>query len=517
MRRPVPASANLRWSPPAALLAACALRPETGLLLGPTGGRGPPRSPGARPRPRRAGRGRRGLPLGILLSGPSRDLGIVAESAAVYRPRHPERTSFYRLLEAHFERYVEVHEERYELRSGPLRPVVRTSVDAFLECGRLTNGFARIRCPTCKAEHLLAFSCRVRNFCPSCPAKRAALFAEKLREEILAPVPHRHWVFTIPRVLRGLFERERRLLGMLSRSAFDAVRLTFAKQLGRPDVVPGCVASLQTFGAYANFHPHVHALVTDGVFTPAGAFLPLPEPDAEQVEQRFRRLLLRRLHRAGRLSEEFRDQLLSWVRPGFSVRATQVVEPDDPERLERLARYVVRAPFLQDGARPTPEGPVVVPTPPDPRTGAEELHLDPLDWVHAVTTQIPDPAQHLVRYYGGYASRTRGTRRRREAATAGPRAPEHHGHPLDRDEDSAFTKARKATWARLLRKLLEVDPLICPRCGAEMKVIAVITEPRVVDEILRHLAQRDHRDPFGARPPPPPPEGLQHLSVEPPA
>jgi hypothetical protein len=31
--------------------------------------------------------------------------------------------------------------------------------------------------------------------------------------EILAPVPHRHWTFSIPRVLRGLFERERKLLG----------------------------------------------------------------------------------------------------------------------------------------------------------------------------------------------------------------------------------------------------------------------------------------------------------------
>ena len=38
------------------------------------------------------------------------------------------------------------------------------------------------------------------------------LFAEKLAAEILAPVPHRHWTFPIPRVLRGLFERERTLI-----------------------------------------------------------------------------------------------------------------------------------------------------------------------------------------------------------------------------------------------------------------------------------------------------------------
>jgi ribosomal protein S27E len=129
----------------------------------------------------------------------------------VYRPRRPERTDFYRILEKHFDAYVWAYEERFELSSGPLRPVVRSSVEAFLGCGRPEGGFARIKCPDCKAERLLTFSCRTRCFCPSCQAKRAALFAEKLVEDLLAPVPHRHYVFTLPIALRGLFRRERRL------------------------------------------------------------------------------------------------------------------------------------------------------------------------------------------------------------------------------------------------------------------------------------------------------------------
>ena len=44
----------------------------------------------------------------------------------------------------------------------------------------------------------------------SCQAKRAALFAEKLAAEILPPVSYRHWTFTIPKAIGGLFERERR-------------------------------------------------------------------------------------------------------------------------------------------------------------------------------------------------------------------------------------------------------------------------------------------------------------------
>ncbi|MGA2263155.1 MAG: transposase zinc-binding domain-containing protein [Acidobacteriota bacterium] len=170
----------------------------------------------------------------------------IAEPQAAYKPRHPERTGFYQLFETHFDSYVRSYEERFEPRSGPLRPVVARSVEEFLSCGRLEGGFARIRCPKCHGEHFLAFSCRTRNFCSSCQAKRSVLFAEKLTTEILAPVPHRHWTFSIPRVLRGLFERDRKLLGLLAQTAYAAILKTFRALFDRADVRPGCVVSLQT-------------------------------------------------------------------------------------------------------------------------------------------------------------------------------------------------------------------------------------------------------------------------------
>jgi hypothetical protein len=242
--------------------------------------------------------------------------------AQAYRPRHPERTGFYQLFETYFDSYVRVYEERFEPRSGPLRPVVVNTVEAFLDCGRLQGGFARIRCPKCRREHLLAFSCRTRNFCSTCQAKRAVLFAEKLTREILAPLPHRHRTFSIPRVLRGLVERDRKLLGLLSRTAYAAILKTFQALFERTDVRPGCVVSLQTFGAYgANFNPHAHAPVSDGVFSAEGEFLPLPSLDTAAVMEVFRRLLLERLHQAERLSENFMRNLLSWVHAGFSVGA----------------------------------------------------------------------------------------------------------------------------------------------------------------------------------------------------
>src|SRR5947207_14818139 len=70
-------------------------------------------------------------------------------------------------------------------------------------------------------------------------------------------------------------------------------------------------------------------------------------------------------------------------------------------------------------------------------------------------------------------------------------------------EASEFSKERRASWAGLLRKIFEVDPLLCP-CGAEMKIISVITDSRLVDRILRHLQSPacTTRDPFPAAPAP---------------
>ena len=46
---------------------------------------------------------------------------------------------------------------------------------------------------------------------------------------------------------------------------------------------------------------------------------------------------------------------------------------------------------------------------------------------------------------------------------------------------------RPASWARLIHKVYEVDPLECPKCGAPMQVIALIDDAEVIRRILEHL------------------------------
>ena len=54
----------------------------------------------------------------------------------------------------------------------------------------------------------------------------------------------------------------------------------------------------------------------------------------------------------------------------------------------------------------------------------------------------------------------------------------------------------------MLHRILEVDPLLCPKCGVEMKVVSVITEPATIDRILKHIARTGGRNSVEERGPP---------------
>jgi hypothetical protein len=125
------------------------------------------------------------------------------------------------------------------------------------------------------------------------------------------------------------------------------------------------------------------------------------------------------------------------------------------------------------------DGTLALETPANPRTGATLLVLDPLEWVHRITACIPDPDRHSVRYYGTYANQGRMT------ATGVRHGAERTADGHREEENSDFCKEVPSTWARFLKKVFETDPLICS-CGAHLQIVSFITDPRVVERVLRH-------------------------------
>jgi hypothetical protein len=424
----------------------------------------------------------------------------VESACRVYRPRDPRKTALWGLLDTLYERVKGSWEGRFERKYGFWRGLADEVVASYLDCGDWNSGFARVRCRKCPQEFLVAFSCRSRGLCPSCGAKRAAELAAFLVEEVVADVGHAQWVFTVPKMLRVYFLHHRKLLGDLSRAAYETVKELMSAAAGEEKGFrPGVVSMVQTFGDQANYHPHVHALATRGGWTRSREWIPVPYVDEGAAEELFRHKVLALLRRRGLLSEERIDLLLSWRRSGFSVHNRVWAHPGEGRDFEALVRYMGRSPVSLKRLRFAPGAQEVVYTRKGRHDAAEPTNderIDAEEFVARVLVQIPDPRRHLVRYYGAYSNRARGQRRKEEAQLQGNDSAEVE-EPVPPPPERAALRRR---WAKLIRRVYEIDPLVCPRCGSEMRIVSFLTDPAVVKRIVDHLRKRDRP----ARPPPPP-------------
>jgi hypothetical protein len=95
----------------------------------------------------------------------------------------------------------------------------------------------------------------------------------------------------------------------------------------------------------------------------------------------------------------------------------------------------------------------------------------------------------MVCYFGWYSNRARGERKKRGLLRPGDEPEEGRSDDVTVLDVSDYDPPRHAskTWRQLIHKVWEVDPLVCSRCGAEMKIIALIEDPAVIRRILTHL------------------------------
>jgi ribosomal protein S27E len=111
-----------------------------------------------------------------------------------YKRHRPEQTLLYQIIEQHYPAFREV----MAAQGKPLPWHVQQEFDDYLKCGRLEHGFLRVQCTECHYEHLVAFSCKRRGFCPSCGARRMAESAALLVDEVFPEQPIRQWVLSFP-------------------------------------------------------------------------------------------------------------------------------------------------------------------------------------------------------------------------------------------------------------------------------------------------------------------------------
>jgi hypothetical protein len=452
-----------------------------------------------------------------------------------WRRRRPEATALHRVVSGHLETLLDDARRRGDAGIGYPR-FVEHEFRRYLDCGLLPHGFSRVRCPACGFERIVAFSCKGR-LCPSCQARRTGDIAADLVDRVLPDVQYRQWVLTFPWPMRFKLGVDSAFLSeMLSaflRTVFAWQRLR-ARRLGIRTGEAGSVTFCQRFGGILNLNPHFHTLVPDGVFVPdptggLATFVPLPPPTDEDITQLATRLATRltriarrrmqddnewpdadRVHvhaaaaealrptGAGLDDDPERKPLCARV-DGYSLHAARTVATGDRRGLEQLCRYGLRAPFSLDRLSLTEDGNVRyrLHRPWPGPGGRTEIVLEPLAFLKRLAALIPAPYANLVRYHGIFANRSA-----MRPLLPPPPPRWHPGEPCPRAQVPApdapaaaatlpppvsHQRPRRQSWASLLRRVLDIDALTCPRCATPMVVLAFISDPAVICRILKHL------------------------------
>jgi hypothetical protein len=424
-----------------------------------------------------------------------------------------------------------------DLLGGLPRFIVK-ELNAFVRCGDLSRGFVRVVCPQCRVEVRVGFSCKGRSVCPSCSARRAALSAAHLVDEVLPRVPIRQWTLAFPRALKLALAMDPVLMSAALRtlvSAIFALHRRRARALGIEQPKPGAVAFLQSFTADLRAHPHYHVLVADGVFHgERHDFAALPPPDDDEVEK----LLLKVAKRVWKLArarypdglpyaedaqvalsaasaqtrlplgdEEPRRRRRCAFLEGFSLHADTWVHQNDRDNLEKLCRYGARGPLALERLSRRDDGKLEYRLKKPSHGGATTLVMTPVQLLKRLVAVMVKPKVHLTRFFGVFAPNSRARPKvvppPPPPPPALPRTPVTAPDASPTPSSTAPPPRPRLDWAGLLRRTWGFDVFACP-CGARRRVIALITSPEVARQIL------------GLPPhprPSPPPTGPPQLSL----
>jgi hypothetical protein len=168
-----------------------------------------------------------------------------------YKRRRPEQTVLCKVVQEHLETFLGEGAARSEHGFG-YPAYVKEEFEAFLRCGLLQAGFSRLVCESCEREHLVAFSCKSRGFCPSCMGRRMTDTAKYLVENVLPVAPYRQWTLAFPRAIRFPLLRDREkltaVLNAFLRTVFAWQRRK-ARALGITQPLCASVTLLQRFGS----------------------------------------------------------------------------------------------------------------------------------------------------------------------------------------------------------------------------------------------------------------------------
>jgi hypothetical protein len=463
----------------------------------------------------------------------------------IYRRRQPEKTVLYQAVQEHLPAFLRAAEEV----ERPVPIFVQRELEGFLACGIIERGAVRVRCKSCGYDRLLAFSCKSRSgVCGSCAARRMVDIATHLCEHVITNVPVRQWVITVPPPVRYLLAYDAKLLSDVMHIFIHAV-FSHLRKVAQCELAlakdatcsPGAVCVPQRFNSALGLSPHLHALVTDGVWVQSDPqkkprFHALREPSKTEIAsvawitcERTIKLLRKRglwsdadssddhlaqeqpllaclaqasiagvlamgpnagqrpMRLFGRAAHDENERQKPQAKNayGFDLHAGAQAQASDKIGRERLCRYLLRPPLSNDRLSRTSDGRYRIALKRVWDDGTTAIVVSGEELLARLIALIPPPRVHTTRYFGAWAKRSKLRRWVVPDLTADETSSEHT------DSCDHQSSPYRMSWAQALAKAFEIDVTVCPRCKQQgMQQIAIIHDERVLQAMLAAIERK---------------------------
>ena len=243
-------------------------------------------------------------------------------------------------------------------------------------------------------------------------------------------------------------------------------------------------------------------MILEGGFDEDGNFIHIPILDFTEMKECFRQLVVNHFKNTGRITDKRARNLLSWRHSGFNIDNSIRILGYDNKARESLAQYIARCPIsLKKIIYESFKGKVIFKTKYNAYFKENLKVYDPVEFIALLAQHIPISRVRLIRYFGLYSSKSRGKWHDWDHVVKhAPEGWKEQNGMMEKQEDAAefeenvkiastSHKKSKASWARLIQKIYEIDIMTCPKCFSEMKIIAIITSEYEVKKILRHLVK----------------------------
>jgi len=464
---------------------------------------------------------------------------VAIKPPGTYVRHKPEETVLYKIIQNNWLSF----QAQVEQDTGyPLPDFVIKEFEEYLRCGILAHGFLRAQCESCKFEHLVAFSCKRRGFCPSCGARRMSETAAHLVDNVLPMKNIRQWVISFPFPIRLCLAVRPKIMARALDITHSAISNYYRKKMRikKEKAKTGAVTLIQRFGGSLNLNVHFHQLFIDGCYELGAGNEPIDFYTAEtpshkeldQVLAQIIKRLTKYLEKQKIIvkdNENFQLEIpdedtfsklqassvtyrfatgpnkgkkafvlksvpdedhqaktgLVVKNSAFSLHAGVATKAFDRDKLEQICRYIARPAVSEERLSLNVRGEVVYRFKKPWDDGTTAIKITQMEMMEKLAALAPRPRVHLTRFHGVLAPHYKFRK---------SIVPQKKEEPVlsaasnaDEEQEKQKPKTQRISWARLLKRVFNIDIEVCPKCRGKIKIIAAIEDPKVIKKILDHM------------------------------